>query len=102
MALFGRESQRDAQRAQAWADWLNRQNPWAIGSLVLGVFSLIELGALIVPGVAGVVLGIIALVQLRRRSNLSRPAGHGLAWAGIITSILSLILAAWLYLRHPA
>jgi hypothetical protein len=98
MALFGRESERDRERAQAWADWFNRQNPFAMASLVLGVFSLIEFGALLIFGVAGIVLGGIALVQLRRGAWPGRPAGVGLAWGGIVTSVLSLIVAGLLYL----
>ena len=49
----------------------------AIASLVLGVFSLVELGALVVPGIASILLGVMALVQLRR-SDMPRPRGHGL------------------------
>ena len=97
MALFGRESQRDEQRAIAYRDWLQQRNPLAIASLVLGVLSLIELGALVVPGVASIVLGVVSLAQLRRE-NTPRPRGHGLAYAGIALSILSLAIAAFLYL----
>jgi uncharacterized membrane protein len=100
MPLFGRTSERDQQRAITYRDWLQQRNPLAIVSLVLGVFSFIELGALIIPGVAGIALGIISLFQLRR-DNTTRPRGHGLAWAGISLSILSLIIAGFLYLAHP-
>jgi len=98
--LFGRTSERDEQRAIAYRDWLGQRNPLAIASLVLGVFSLVELGALVVPGVASIVLGIMALVQLRDKQN-PRPRGHALAALGIGLSALSLIFAAFLYLpRH--
>jgi hypothetical protein len=99
MALFGRETERDRERAEAWARWFNRQNPFAVGSLVLGVFSLIEFGALIIFGVVGIALGWIALVQLARGSHPARPDGRRLAWGGIVTSALSLVLAALLDLR---
>lgn len=97
MALFGRESKRERERAQAWTDWFNRQNPFAVASLVLGIFSLIEFGALLVFGVAGIVLGWIALAQFRRGASAGRTRGHGLAWGGIVTSVFSLILAVVLY-----
>ena len=100
MALFGRESERDQQRAIAYRDWLQQRNPLAIASLVLGVFSLVELGALVVPGVASIVLGVMSLLQLRRE-NTPRPRGHGLAYGGILLSVLSLIIAAFLYFSHP-
>lgn len=98
--LFGRTSERDEQRAIAYRDWLAQRNPLAIASLVLGVFSLVELGALVVPGVASIILGVMSLVQLRH-SDTPRPRGHGLAYAGIFLSVASLIVAAFLYLpRH--
>ncbi|HEV8292721.1 MAG TPA: DUF4190 domain-containing protein [Tepidisphaeraceae bacterium] len=96
MALFGRTSERDEQRAIAYRDWLQQRNPLAIASLVLGVFSLVELGALVVPGVASIVLGIASLLQLRRESP-TRARGHGLAFAGIALSVVSLIIAGILY-----
>jgi hypothetical protein len=94
---FGRPSLRDDQRAEAYAQWLGRQHPLAIASLVLGVFSVIELGVLIVFGVAGVVLGVMALVQMRRGRPAGRTHGRGLAWAGIATSVASFGLALWAY-----
>jgi len=99
MALFGRETERDQQRAAAWAHWFRAQNPYALASLVLGVFSLIEFGALLIFGVAGIGLGVIALRQIRAGVDQTRPNGARLAWTGIITSVLSLVIALLLYLR---
>ena len=125
MALFGRPSEADDRRAAEWRDWIRDRNPFAIASLVLGVFSLIEFGALIVFGVAGIALGVVALVQLRRAprgtppppavADQNRPAaasvydaddtpwpktrGHRMAWAGIALSALSLVVAAVLYIE---
>ena len=61
MALFGRPTEQDARKAQAYAQWMQRRNPFAIASMVLGVFSLIEFGVLIIFGVASIVLGMVAL-----------------------------------------
>src|SRR5687768_6887791 len=98
---FGRPSLRDDQRAEAYAEWLRKRHPLAIASFVLGVFSLINLGVLIISGVAGIVLGVMALVQLKRGTPIGKTCGHGLAWAGIITSFLSLVLASWMYQVWP-
>jgi hypothetical protein len=98
MALFGRETEQDQQRAEQWAHWIRQRNPYAIASLVLGVFSLIELGFTVVIGVAGFVLGIVALKQLSRPQP-AQPLGHRLAWAGIITSVLSLLIFAIVILK---
>ena len=116
MALFGRPSERDDRRAEEYAAWVRKRNPFAIGSFVLGLFSLIEFGALFIFGLAGIALGVVALVQLSRvnREGVAQPAatvdsaddepvvqthGHGLAYAGIVLSILSLIVATLLYFR---
>ena len=97
MPLFGRTSPQDEQRAAAWGDWLRQRHPLAIVSLVLGVFSMVELGALVIPGVVSIVIGIIALRQLRKNDD-PRARGHRLAWSGIGLSVLSLIIAAFLYI----
>jgi hypothetical protein len=95
--MFGKPTQADEERAAAYGDWVRRRNPLAIASLVLGIFSLIEFGALIVPGVAGIVLGFVALKQIAR----TQAEGRRLAYAGIIVSVISLCLAAWIYTMKP-
>jgi hypothetical protein len=93
MGLFGRPTPRDEVRAAAYRDWLSARDPFAIASLVLGVFSLIEFGAIFVFGIAGAVLGAIALRRLKTNKDPSRPRGHWLAYGGIATSVLSLLIA---------
>src|SRR5688572_2075821 len=90
MALFGRPSERDEARAANWAAWFQRQNPYALASLPLSVFSLTHAGTLFVDEIAGILLGVVALRQLARvRDGLpgddgARVEGRGLAWAGIV------------------
>src|SRR5687767_13734372 len=110
MALFGRPSAKDQAREEAWRLWFQRQNPLALASLVFSVFSLTHLGTLIVDELAGIVLGVVALRQLRRledgvgmpgtdddRSWSSKPEGRRLASAGIVLGLLSLGLACVVY-----
>lgn len=59
-----------------------RTNGLAIASLVLGVLWLFWLGSL-----AGLILGLIALRQIKRRNQ----GGRGLAIAGVVLSILWLL-----------
>jgi hypothetical protein len=101
MAFMGRQNDRDVKREEAWREWTQRQHPLAIASFVLGVISLIEFGVLVVFGVAGVVLGVMALAKLRRKES-TRPDGHRLAWTGIALSFLSLVIAGILYSLPPA
>ncbi len=96
MALFGRPSARDELTAAAYRDWLRKREPFAIASLVLGIFSLIEFGALLIFGVAGAVLGFVALSRLKKVVAINggeRTHGRRLAWVGIVTSLLSLLIA---------
>jgi hypothetical protein len=92
MPLFGRPTAEDEARAAAYGAWLRARDPFAIASAVLGVFSLIEFGAIFVFGVAGAVSGIVALRRLARATP-SHPRGHYLAYAGIATSVASLLIA---------
>ena len=103
MAMFGRPTREDERKAQAYAQWVQQRNPLAILSLVLGVFSLADFGVLIVPELASIVLGIIALKQLARVKPSevdAKPRGHRLAWSGIALSLISLIIATVLYLQR--
>ena len=127
MALFGRPTQQDEERAIAYRDWVAAQHPLAIASFVLGVFSFIEFGALVFPGVASIVLGVLALRKLHRHEGTEvrghegegpthrdarsanagvetgigagRTGGQRFAWLGITLSVISLIVALILYLR---
>lgn len=117
MAFLGKNSAANDARAAAYRDWLARRNPLAIASLALGIISLIEAGVLLIFGIAGIVLGIIALRQLKQRpvpvagpqtmpleasqSNPPRDLGHRLAITGIILCVISLVMATWLYAQRP-
>ena len=93
MPLFGRPTPKDHVRAAAYRDWVGARDPFAIASLVLGVFSLIEFGAIFVFGIAGAALGALALRRLKANKDPSRPRGYWLAYIGIATSVLSLLIA---------
>ena len=104
MAFLGRPSAEDDERAEAWRDWAVQRNPLAIASFVLGLFSLIEFGVLMVFGIAGIVTGVMALRQLSRHQpdSPNPPLGHRLAWTGIVFSVVSLLVAVVLLAhRHP-
>jgi hypothetical protein len=98
MALFGRPTAQDEAKALAYRQWMEARNPWAVASLVLGIFSFIEMGVLYVLGIGGIIAGVVALKKL---SNPIEPAKHGrrLAWTGIVLSASSLVLATILYSR---
>ena len=109
MAMFGRPSEREEARAASWAAWFQRQNPLALSSLPLSVFSLTHAGSLFVDEMAGIALGVVALRQLARARDGRGPAdgpaskteGQWLAWAGIVVGIASLALALVIYFVLP-
>jgi hypothetical protein len=115
MAIFGRPSERDEARAAGWAAWFRRQNALALSSLPLSVFSLTHAGTLFVDEIAGIVLGVAALVQLSRagtrdanhagadlnHAGATRTEGHWLAWGGIVVGFASLALAVVVYFVLP-
>lgn len=96
MALFGRPTPEDQRRADAWREWIHRQHPLAIISLVLGVFSLVDFGVLILPAIASIVLAILAIRRIRATHAMD---GSRLAWTGIALSTISLIIAAGVYAK---
>src|SRR5689334_16103090 len=63
----------------------------AIASLLLGIISIPTLGLIFVGGIAGIILGVIALGKIK--SDPAHYAGKGLAIAGIVTSSLSILIA---------
>jgi type II secretory pathway pseudopilin PulG len=63
----------------------------AIASLILGIIGIPTLGLCFVGGIAGVVLGAVALNKAK--VDPTHYTGKGLALAGIITSSLSLLIA---------
>lgn len=97
MPLFGRPTPDDDARAEAWRDWFARRNLLAIASFVLGLFSLIEFGVLIIFGVAGIVLGVVAWRQMNENPG---QLGRRFAVSGIVMSALSLVIAVFLYARQ--
>lgn len=62
----------------------------AIASLVIGIVDLFTFGLLGVGAIAGITLAIVALSKARR--NPYAYGGQGLAIAGLVTSILSVVI----------
>lgn len=62
----------------------------AVTSLVIGIVSVFTFGLLGLGAIAGTTLAIVALVNAKRSPH--EYGGRGLATAGLITSILSLVI----------
>jgi type II secretory pathway pseudopilin PulG len=62
----------------------------AICALVLGIINLFSLGILGIGAIVGIILSIVALSKIKR--DPSRYGGKGFAIAGLITSILGVLV----------
>jgi hypothetical protein len=68
----------------------NLKKGLAIASLVIGIIDLFTLGILGIGAIAGITLAIVALTKAKR--NPYEYGGQGLATAGLVTSILSVLI----------
>jgi len=64
----------------------------AIASLVLGIISIPTLGLLVVGAITAIVLGAVAISRIKKEPAIY--GGKGMAVAGIITGVASLLLIA--------
>lgn len=62
----------------------------AVASLVIGILSLFTFGILGIGAITGIVLAVVALGKAKR--NPYEFGGQGLATAGLVTSILSVVM----------
>src|SRR4051794_25551185 len=101
MPLLGRRSQTDDAREAAYRGWIARQHPLALASLLLSAFSVTHFGTLWVDEIAGIVLGVVTLVQIRRagvdKRDDVRTGGRWMAWTGIGIGLVSLTCAILVY-----
>ncbi len=63
---------------------------FAVSSLVIGIIDMFTLGLLGVGSVAGIALAIVAMSKAKR--NPHEYGGHGMATAGLVLSILSMVI----------
>lgn len=61
-----------------------KHSGFGIASLILGILSIITLGGLFIPEILGIIFGIIGIRDKTKK--------HGLAIAGLVTSIIGLII----------
>lgn len=63
----------------------------AVASLVVGIISFLTLSFVGIGAITGIVLGIAALSKIKK--NPAQYGGQGMAIAGLITSVLSIMIA---------
>jgi cytochrome c biogenesis factor len=95
MAIFGRESRADTQRAAHIKSWIEVRCPLALASVLLGVVSVVDAFTLVVgvmAGVAAIVTGVLGVRQIKLQpQQLGRRlciAGIALGATGIMMSIV--------------
>ena len=98
MALFGRESEADRQRAERVRHWAQARTPYALVGLACGLLAVIDSFTLVIviaAGVAAIVLGIVALKAIQRQPEL---LGRRLAVAAIVLGAFGVVLSLLMWL----
>lgn len=98
MALFGRESEADRQRAERVRQWVHARTPYALVGLACGLLAVVDSFTLVIglaAGLAAIVLGIVALKQIERQPAL---LGRRLALAAIVLGAAGIVLSLVMWL----
>lgn len=98
MGLFGKESSRDAARADAFKAWISARPGQAIVSLGLGVMAMLDAFTVVIgiaAGIAAVITGYQGLERLEREPEL---LGKRLCVSGMIMGTLGITLSLILWL----
>jgi hypothetical protein len=77
--------------ADSGQDEGNRKKGLARASLILGIISFITLGLLFIGAIIGTALGAMAISRIKR--DPGQYGGRGMAIAGIVTSVSSIVIA---------
>ena len=93
MALFGRESDADRERATRIREWVHARTPFSLFSVLFGVLSVVDAFTLLIgfaAGVAAIVFAGLGLRDLARRSTL---LGRRLCALGIMLGCTGVMLS---------
>jgi hypothetical protein len=106
MAIFGRESATDLDRAEKVRLFVQSRNPKALISVMFGVLGALDFFTLVIGiplAITAIVLGVMGLRELKLKPEL---LGTGLCYTGITLGCLGLLLSMafliHLTLRHAA
>lgn len=95
MALFGRETRANVERAERYRVWAQARTPYALFGMLFGIISVLDSFTLVlgVPaGLLAVMLGWLARRDLQRNPE---KLGHRLALGAIVLGCMGIGLA-WL------
>ncbi|MDP6059498.1 MAG: hypothetical protein QGH33_11430, partial [Pirellulaceae bacterium] len=80
MALFGRETHSDRDRADRVRKWVQARTPYAIFSGLLGIVSVLDAFTLVIGLTAGAVAIVLALMGLRDLEKRTSLLGRQLCY----------------------
>jgi hypothetical protein len=93
MALFGRETQADLDRARRATDWLRARSGYSLVSVMMGIIAVVDSFTLVIGIIAGVIAiatGVRGLSECRRDPAM---LGRRLAIAGVALGVTGLMLS---------
>lgn len=102
MAMFGRETEADRDRAERIRDWAQARSPFALASMLFGLVALLDAFTLVIglgAGVLALAMGAMGLVDLGKRPHL---LGGRLCKTGMMLGGLGLMASGaiwWFWYR---
>lgn len=93
MALFGRESEKDARRAERIREWAQARSPYtlfAFGASILSVVDSITMVIGIAAGIAAIILSLRGRRDLQCNPELT---GHRLNTAALVIGCIGVVLS---------
>ncbi len=98
MALFGRESRADTQRATRFKKWIEVRCPLALASVLLGIVSVVDAFTLVVGAMAGVAAITTGVLGKRQIDKQPHWLGLRLCMAGMVLGGVGILcsLVMWL------
>ena len=97
MALFGRETQADIERAERIKAWLGARSPYALFAMMFGLLSVVDSLTMIIGFISGIVAIILSF--LARSDIKANPGMLGLRLCNtaLVLGILGVALSITVY-----
>lgn len=97
MALLGRDTEAQRQRAESVQAWVQARSPYALASAMLGLIAVVDALTLLIGAIAGlaaIALAIRGFGDLRRRPGV---LGRRLCYLGLGLGTLALTTSGLLW-----
>ena len=101
MALFGKESQADSQRARRVKQWAQERTPTSLFAMMFGMMALVDAWTMVIGVMAGLAAIALGVRGQRELAHLPDKRGRRLCQAGVVMGAAGLALSVivWCFLN---